>query len=200
MAFAVEARRPGVKPAHCRKDIMAGEVPTPREIFDAIYQKDIEYVARALRDHREVFEREGWTTWMSSAASVGLLPLLELFVAAGADVNAPQSNHSVPSPEGVIETAASEGHLEVTRWLLDRGAVVNHVVNGQVRCGALVSTVGSGHLEVVKLLVERGAAVNSCWAGLTPLDHATMYGKAEVADYLRSVGGKLAAELDESSG
>jgi hypothetical protein len=50
-------------------------------------------------------------------------------------------------------------------------------------------------LEVVKLLVERGAAVNACWANMTALDHALAYGKNDVADYLRSVGGERAAEL-----
>ncbi len=177
---------------------MAAGPPTAREIFDAIYQGDLEYVARALRDHREVFQWEGWTTWMSSAASTGQLSLLELLVAAGADVNAPESVGVASSPEGVIHTAAAEGHFEVVRWLLDHGAAINHTVGGRVRCFAMGSAVGSGHLEVVKLLVERGAAVNACWAGMTPLNHALLYGQAEVADYLRSVGAKTADELDTS--
>ncbi|HEY1191866.1 MAG TPA: ankyrin repeat domain-containing protein [Gemmata sp.] len=179
---------------------MAGGSPSPREISDAIFRGDVEYVARALRDHREVFVTKGWVTWMHSAADVGLLPVIEMLVAAGADVNTPQSNHSVPSPEGVIDTAAAEGHLEVVRWFLDHGAVINHVITGRVRCFALAGAAGSGHLEVVKLLVERGAAVNSCWAELTPLDHAVMYGQVEVAAYLRSVGGKTAAELSAPPG
>ncbi len=96
----------------------------------------------------------------------------------------------------MIDTAASEGHLEVVRWLLDNGATVNHVVNGQTRCFALTGAAFRGRLDVVKLLVERGAMLNAVWAGMTPLDHALAYDKKEVGSYLRSVGGKTAKELE----
>jgi ankyrin repeat protein len=177
---------------------MAAKGITPAQVFSAIYAGEEEFVAAALRDNRDMFVTKGWTTWLSSAASAGRLRLVQLLVEAGADMNAPESEASVPSPEGVIDSAAGNGHLEVVRWLLDRGAKINHVVDGVTRCFALVNAVGSGHLDVVRVLVERGAAVNSCWAGLTPLDHARMYGQDEVAAYLQSVGGKTAAELGKA--
>ena len=48
---------------------------------------------------------------------------------------------------------------------------------------------------MVKLLVERGAEINAAWTPWTALDYAINYGKTEVADYLRSVGGKTGDEL-----
>jgi hypothetical protein len=165
------------------------------DIYDAIDAGDAEFIARGLRDQPEVFRAHGWRMWMGAAADAGRLRVMELLVAAGADVNEPKSGSSAASPEGVIDVAAAMGHLDVVRWLLDRGARVNHEVLGQTRCFALVNAVRSRHLDVVKLLVERGAAVNACWAGLTPLDHAMMYGRADAAEYLRSVGGKTAGGL-----
>ncbi len=72
---------------------------------------------------------------------------------------------------------------------------MNFDVDGQTRCYALTGAARNGHLDVVRLLIERGAAVNACWAEMTPLDYALMYGRNDMADYLRSVGGKRAAEL-----
>ena len=168
---------------------------TSAQIFDAIHDGNVEFVARALAEHRAIFDGKGWVTWLESAASAGHLRIVEMLVEAGADVNEPASDHSGGSPEGVIDQASAEGHIDVVRWLMDHGAAVNHEVNGQTRCFALTGAAGSGHVEVVKLLIERGADINASWAGMTAIDHALTYGQREVADYLRSVGGKSAAEL-----
>jgi ankyrin repeat protein len=110
-------------------------------------------------------------------------------------VNEPAENDSVACPEGVIYRAAENGHLEVVRWLLDQGAKVNFLVDGQVRCIALTRAIAGGYLDVVKLLAERGAEVNSRPAERTALDLALMYQQSDIADYLLSVGAKRAAEL-----
>lgn len=182
---------------------MADERPIPKQLSAAVSAGDAEMFARLMREHPEAVwehpDRPGYTYWLFSAVSRGKLPIVELLVAAGADVNAPKAKDSTGAPEEVIDTACDEGYVEVARWLLDRGAKVNHVVRGQTRCFALSGAAGGGHLEVVKLLVERGAAVNAAWAGMTALDHALTYGEEEVANYLRSVGGRTAEELGESS-
>ena len=46
----------------------------------------------------------------------------------------------------------------------------------------------SGHLDVVKLLVERGADLSESSGGLNAYMQAQIYGKADVAAYLESVG------------
>jgi ankyrin repeat protein len=176
---------------------MSDKKPIPHQLSDALEAGDTETFARLMRDHPEhVWDRRqpGKTYWLFSAADAGQLPILELLVAAGADINAPKASSST-APEGVVDTAAGEGHLEVVRWLLDRGAVINHVVGGAPRCFALTAAAFRGRLDVVKLLVERGAWINCVWAGSTPLSHAIGYGEEEVAAYLRSVGAKLPDEL-----
>jgi uncharacterized protein len=83
------------------------------------------------------------------------------------------------------------GNIEMVRYMLDLGAQINHTVAGRTRCFALTSAARGGHLEVVKLLVESGAEINAAWTPWTALDYAMNYGQATVADYLRSVGGKV---------
>lgn len=147
------------------------------------------------------YDGAGDDWWMSSAAMDGRLWAVELLVARGADVNRPSNTtDSVPSPEGPIVEAARSGSVELVRFFLDRGAVVNHLVDGQTRCFALTGAARRGHLNVVKLLIEREAAVNAVWAGKTALDHAVEWGQDEAADYLRSVGGRSAADLGETAG
>ncbi len=127
----------------------------------------------------------------------GKLERLKIIVSLGADVNEPSNpGDSVPAPEGAIVYACDGGHREVVRYLLDRGAEINRVVNGRVRCQALVGAVIEGHVDVAKLLVERGAEVNAIWGQMTPLDRALMHRQTAAADYLRSVGGKAAMEVD----
>lgn len=146
------------------------------------------------------YDGAGDDWWMSSAASDGRLWAVELLVARGADVNKPSnSTDSVPSPEGPIVQAAGSGNVDLVRFLLDRGAVVNHVIGGRARCFALTQAAWGGHLEVVRLLVERGAAVNAVWGEKTAVDFAE-WGQDEVHDYLRSVGGKTAVELGGAAG
>lgn len=136
---------------------------------------------------------------MDAAARDGKLWAVRWLVERGADVNKPSnSTDSVPAPEGAILFAAARGHVDVVRYMLDRGAVINHPVNGRIRCQALAGAAIGGHPEVARLLVERGAAVNAVWAEMTPLDQAELWGRDEVAAYLRSVGGEYPHQLGES--
>lgn len=170
--------------------------PIPHQLSDAVEAGDTEAFARLMREcPQHVWDRRrpGHTRWLMAAAGAGQLPIIDLLVEAGADFNAPKASNG--APEGVIDTAAGEGHLDVVRWLLDRGAVVNHVVGGERRCFAMTNAASGGRLEVVRLLVERGAWINCARAGSTPLAHAVGYGETEVADWLRSVGAKLPDEL-----
>jgi hypothetical protein len=139
------------------------------QLYEAMVRGDAGEFERLLAEHPRMRRYDdGRDRWLGEAATEGSLPVIQLLVRLGTDVNEPANNDSVACPEGVIYRAAEMGHLEVVRWLLDRGAKVNHVVAGQTRCYALSGAARGGYLEVVKLLVERGAAVNACWAGLTP--------------------------------
>jgi ankyrin repeat protein len=182
---------------------MAMDLADKMELLHAALRNDdIAEFARLLALYPECrYDGAGDDWWMNYAAMDGKLWAVELLVDQGADVNKPSnSTDSVPSPEGPIVYAADNGHATVVRYMLDRGAVVNHLIDGRVRCQALVGAAIWGHLDVAKLLVERGAEVNAVWAEMTPLDRAELHGQHEVVSYLRSVGGRTATELGETGG
>lgn len=167
-------------------------------VHEALTNEDSKEFARILSLYPECrYDGAGDDWWMNSAAMHGKLRILELLVDHGADVNKrSNSTDSVPAPEGAIVTAAESGHADVVRYMLDRGAVINHVVNGRVRCQALAGAAIWGKLEVAQVLVAAGAEVNAVWARMTPLDRAVRHNRLEVAEYLRSVGGRAAVEVD----
>ena len=159
-----------------------------KQLHAALERDDRAEFARLLKRYPDCrYKESGDDYWMSTACMYGKLWAVELLVAQGADVNRPSnSTDSVPSPEGPIVKAADSGHLDVVRYMLDQGAKINHVVNGRVRCRALAGAAIGGHLDVARLLVERGAEINAVWAEMTPLDHAVVWGRDEVAAYLQS--------------
>lgn len=92
-----------------------------------------------------------------------------------------------------LALAAQHGHVEIVRLLLDAGEDPNHYspVGGHSHATPLHQAVISGRIAVVRLLVERGARldIGDIHRGALPLDWATYFGHAEIADYLRARSG-----------
>jgi ankyrin repeat protein len=75
--------------------------------------------------------------------------------------------------------ACEGGHLEVVRWLLDRGADINHQGNGG--CTTLYWASNTEHTPVVRLLLEKGAdpTIANTY-DVTPLIVASYEGHTEI--------------------
>jgi hypothetical protein len=89
-----------------------------------------------------------------------------------------------------LSQAASYGHLEIVRLLLDAGEDPNRYnpVGGHSHATPLHQAAGFGHEDVVRLLVERGARLDMkdvLWKA-TPADWASHEGKTEIEKYLRA--------------
>lgn len=85
--------------------------------------------------------------------------------------------------------AASFGHVEIVRWLLDAGENPNRYnpVGAHAHTTPLHQAAWRGHEEVVRLFVERGARLDLkdiLWRG-TPADWARHGGRTEIETYLR---------------
>ncbi|KAF3765675.1 hypothetical protein M406DRAFT_289896 [Cryphonectria parasitica EP155] len=90
---------------------------------------------------------------LCSAARQGDLATVIELLDAGADIDQTSRNHGGCSP---LQLAASEGHFEIIRVLISRGAHINfqgqHKYDSQT---ALHRAAGSGHLEIVNLLLSQ---------------------------------------------
>jgi ankyrin repeat protein len=128
-------------------------------------------------------------TGLMIAAWEGNVPMMELFLSRGANVNRPNANG-----EQALMFAAWRGHLEATRWLLERGAQLNR---SGLQWTALHYAVFAGHEKVAQLLIERGANVNArSTNGSTPLMMAAREGRQGLADMLLGLGANASLTND----
>ena len=81
---------------------------------------------------------------------------VKILLDAGADVNAQARNPMKVRP---IHAAAAAAQIEVTRWLLERGADVN--ARQQAGFAPLHEAAGSGKIEFARLFLDHGADLNA---------------------------------------
>ena len=92
-------------------------------------------------------------TGLMFSAWFGDIPMMELLVARGADVNKANA-----LGESALMHAAWRGNLEALKWLLAKGARVN---NEPMRWSALHYAVFAGNWEVANHLLLKGADINA---------------------------------------
>lgn len=171
---------------------MTWNAETTKKIDQAFDDCDVAEFKRLLVSHPEYLrDEDGADRWMWLAAAENKLPIMQALLELGLDVNESRDSgdESDPfyQPEGSIVQAATKGHIEIVRWLLDRGAKINYVVENQSRCLPLIRAATEGHLDVIKLLIEHGADFRSTWDGLSALKQAEKFGRKEARDYLQSL-------------
>jgi len=127
------------------------------------------------------------------------------------EINVKDGNGSTP-----LAAAVQEGHLEMVRFLLEKGASINTKANYR---GAPLTTAAfysnpavvkllrakipleasgatplyiatqEGHVEIVRLLLEKGAAIEAAADdGVTPLSSAVFHGNTELVQLLLEQG------------
>jgi ankyrin repeat protein len=122
------------------------------------------------------------------AGAEGLLDILRLTIAAGADTTITNRYGGT-----ALIPASERGHVEVVSELLDHSDVnVNHVNNlgwTALLEAIVLSDGGEAHQQIVRLLVEHGADVSIADKdGVTPLQHAKQRGFREIARILEAAG------------
>jgi uncharacterized protein len=96
--------------------------------------------------------------WLHVAASLGQLSIVKDLVERGVDVNA----RGGISGGNALNEAASEGHYDVVKFLLDSGAQMD---TAEPERNPLFSAIYGGHLAVGKLLIERGIDTKVSYTG-----------------------------------
>ena len=146
-----------------------GDVSTARDWLDAGLPPD--------------FEGNLIGTGVMIGAWEGNIPMMELFVSRGADINKVNSNG-----EQALLHEAWKGKLDAVRWLVERGARLNR--QGK-QWGALHYAAFGGHADVVAYLLERGADINALSTnGSTPLMMAAREGRESIARTLLASGAR----------
>jgi ankyrin repeat protein len=124
------------------------------------------------------------------AAIMGHKEIVELLIAAGADVNAKTDFGFTP-----LNYAVVDGRKVIVELLIAKGADVNAKDDVYGRT-PLHRAAYKGYKELAELFLAKGADVNAKNAGGdTPLDLGISNDETETADLLRKHGGKTGEEL-----
>lgn len=139
--------------ACCAALPVSAALPDPVRFANVVELRDIRSVRgwldEGLSPH---FMGSRFGTGLMIAAWDGNIPMMELFLSRGADIN--QTNRV---GEQALLLATWNGHTEAVKWLLDHGADISR--SGK-QWSALHYAVFAGHKAIAKLLIERGADVN----------------------------------------
>jgi hypothetical protein len=128
-------------------------------------------------------------TGLMIAAWEGNIPMMDLFVKRGANVNRVNKDG-----EQALMFAAWRGHVEAVRWLLDRGAQINRP---GLQWSALHYAVFAGHEKASRTLIARGANLNArSTNGSTPLMMAAREGHEKLATLLVDLGADTSVKND----
>ena len=124
------------------------------------------------------------------AGAEGLLEILQLTIAAGADTKLTNRYGGT-----ALIPAAERGHVAVVEALLTQTDVdVNHI--NRLGWTALLEAIllsdgGADHQQIVQLLIAHGADVNLAdQAGVTPLQHARQRGFVAIEEILLAAGAR----------
>lgn len=151
-------------------------------LFEAAAAGKFDVVAHLVFTHPDainIFADDGFTP-LGLACYFGQFEVARYLVLKGAKVNTPSNNGFNVYP---IHSAAAGNYTNITRMLVENGALIN--VKQQAGVTPLHSAAQNGNLELLILLLENGAEVNTRMeGGKLPADLAREKGFDEIAEIL----------------
>ncbi|CAH0019536.1 unnamed protein product [Clonostachys rhizophaga] len=127
------------------------------------------------------------------------MPMVELLLGKGADINRPAKGGLKRTP---LQQACEQGSFQMVKYLLDRGADIHapQAVNGGATALQLAAI--QGNLRIVRLLLDLGLNINEAPApvnGRTALEGAAEHGRVSVLDLLLVEGKDIYTSTDIES-
>lgn len=185
-----------------------------QEIFDAVKNNDVAKVKQLLGNNASWISLKdaSGNTPLHRAAGIGSLPITELLLSRGAEINATNTELNTP-----LHVAVQNGRDEVSKFLIKNGADLNkHNVSGNtplhfaalhsrraiaealISKGADIESLNIQQYtplgliarstesdEVAEFLIQKGANINARdAAGRTPLNNAVLYSSDRIIDLL----------------
>jgi len=143
---------------------------------------------------RELLLSSGVTVDLFEAAALGDLPRVKPLVEPDPSLARTFSPDGFP----VFALACFFGHLDVARYLAEKGADIHAVASNGSGYNALTAAVAAGRTETVGWLLERGLDPNYRYGpGYTPLLTAAANGHLEIVKLLLSHGADPHATSDD---
>ncbi len=166
------------------------ELPDPALFGRAMEMGNIRAASRWLDEGLPPdFEADTTGSGLMIAAWEGNIPLMQLFVERGANIN-----YISRIGEQAIALAAWRGHLNAVEWLLERGASIDPPDR---TWGALHYAAFAGHPRIAGLLIARGAKLDARAPNLaTPLMMAVREGHESIVRALVDAGASTTAVSD----
>lgn len=157
-----------------------------KNLYGAIESQNLVKVRELLEDDTELLNIETpFGTWLHLASEVGDIAIVKFLIEKGLKVNKKSGiGNAFP-----IKNAATEGHVEIVKFLLSIGAKMD---TSEPERNPLFGATHFGHLDIVKLLIKAGIDYKVKYTGksmknMDALAFATEMGQTKVADYLRSL-------------
>ena len=159
-------------------------LPDAPPLLHAVAAGEAEQVESWIAEGADLDQPFMGQTALMVAARAGHLRVVEILIAAGADVNA-QTSRALEAT--ALMMAARYGRTEVMEVLLDHGANVNsRTDNGYT---ALMRAARNGQTTAVRLLVENGADVRvRNRGGVSALYHAAASNSRDIVEVLLQAG------------
>ena len=150
-----------------------------KELYSLICHSEMEKVQDILEGAPTLLEvKTPIGSWLHVAARHGDINIVKYLVESGLDINA-SGGTSGSKP---INFAASEGHIDVVKFFLDNGAILDV---GEPEKNPLFSAVHKGHLEIAKLLVSNGIDITVDYGSKNAISFADECGQLEIASFLK---------------
>ncbi len=157
------------------------------ELWNAIDQEDLDQVNALLDQHTidlNVYYKK--KTFLTAAINKNNLAIVKALIQHHADVNQHDKSHRTP-----LYLSSALGQLDITRSLLNAGAIVNLPNNDSFGSTPLLAAASRGHDEIIDLLIQAGADVNEeNLRESTPLELAHTNKHERTAEKLIQLGAK----------
>ena len=133
-----------------------------------------------------------WNTPLQAAAARGHKEIVELLLRSNANVHLDGGDWHNPLIAAASSSATSHYAVEITRLLLEAGAVID---NGMKNGKKALHVASEGCPELVSLLLQHGADVNATsHHGWTALHYASRQGSEAIVEHLLEYGADVKSE------
>jgi ankyrin repeat protein len=185
--------------------IRAGDSAKVRALLDAdpeiVSAKDAAGVSAVLtsiytgrKEIRDLLLQRGAVLELHDAAAAGKLQKVKEFV----ERNPALAKSHSPDGFPIVALAGFFGHLDVARYLAEKGADLNAAATNGSGYNPLTASVAGGHQEIVAWLLENGVSPNYRYGpGYTPLLTAAANGRLEIVKLLLARGADPIAKTDD---